>query len=156
MKEFFEKYQKQIIIGFIILAIVVTIIIIYSKGKSDGKKIKPEDYKFINPGTGEEVVFNPGLLTDALYKDMKPHSFWSFQGWSGRNLSPYKELVGLQDNGFIAVAKDWAKRYAALEGGKSLFEKLIQEVDYAFTYSGPSFATLRDQIITRAIALNIY
>ena len=153
LNKIWSKHHKAILI---VLAVIVFVVIIWTVAKKMGQKKAPVTYDLTNPTTGQQVQFNPGVLTDQLYNDMKPHSFWSFQGWTGRNLSPYQEWLKLWDAQFKAVADDWRIRYYSLSGNKTIFEKLAGEVDYTFTIGGNSFASLRDQILARARNLNIY
>jgi|GEM_PF-6406276 len=148
--ELWPKYKTQILIAG---GIILVVVIVYLIGRAKGKKTPPKTYSFVNPGTGEQQAFNPGALTDALFKEMDGNSLLK---WGGRTLAPYNEWLELNDNQFIAVAEDWRQRYYAQAESQTIFEKLAKEKDYEFTFGMAPFYTLRDKILKRAQNLNLY
>ena len=92
---------------------------------------QPKTYTYTDPETGQtkSVNFAPEPLTDALYYDIN-------EVWGLRDNTPYKNLLGLGDGEFVAVATDWNQRYKkelgetlrqSIRGEKTGFEPNLQE-----------------------------
>lgn len=172
--DIWKKYKAWIVGGAIIIVLFVVVYFI-GRASKNSKKPKSVKYDAINVNDDGSVTyegtaeFNPGPLTDALYKDMDGHNLFS---GGVRNLSPYRALLALQDPQFIAVYNDWLSRYYAKAGNKSLIQKLKDEKEWTlpgwaeaavnfFSFMNPAalvatqvptegFAGLRDGILQKA------
>lgn len=97
--------------------------------------------------------WDPKPVTDALYQELNPSWWDSFQG--NHNLDSYQNALNLGNDGLTKVYNDWTSRYWS-DDNKSLTGTLTTYTIYWGLGNGGDAITLRDQLISRLNYLNLY
>jgi hypothetical protein len=141
-------FQRNPILMWAII-IGIGIYIIYRFGKSKGEEKIPDLPDNIpnpnpNPPSGQDKSFNPGVLTDALAKEIIGIA------WLPRDEEPFETLTILPDWQFIAVYDDWRKRYFKESGNMTLIQAIANE-----TTGWASFSNIKKRIAKRGQELGL-
>jgi hypothetical protein len=98
------KVPRINIIVTTLFLLLVMVLGVYFLGRKSGKKYVPDEVE-LPPDTqpGGATNFNPGPVTDAIYRDI--------YSWGLRSTQPYRDALNLSNSQLVAVYNDWNKRY---------------------------------------------
>jgi len=139
-------FQRNPVIMWAII-IGIGIFIIYKFGKSKGEeKIPdlPDPIPNPDPSKGTDQYYQPGVLTDALAKEIIGIA------WIPRDEDPFETLTIIPDWQFKAVYQDWQNRYFKESGNFTLLQAIANE-----TTGWSSFANIKKRIANRGQELGL-